>query len=62
MIFEQVNFNDEEIKKLSPDEFESRHLNLLWKDRNEATRKKMLAQAYQLITGESGRRRRKSDN
>ena len=37
MIFERVNFNDEEIKKMSRDEFESRHINLFWLDRDEAT-------------------------
>ncbi len=50
MIFERVNFNDEEIKKMSRDEFESRHINLFWLDRDEATRKKILGQVYDLIT------------
>lgn len=50
MIFECVNFNDEEVKKMSVEEFEARHINLFWLDRSEATRKKMLKQAYNLIT------------
>lgn len=49
MIFENVNFNEEEIKKMSRDEFESRHINLFWLDRDEATRKKMLGQVYDII-------------
>lgn len=49
MIFENVNFNEEEIKKMGLDEFESRHINLFWLDRDEATRKKMLGQVYDII-------------
>lgn len=49
MIFEGVNFNEEEIKKMIWDEFESRHINLFWLDRDEATRKKMLGQVYDII-------------
>lgn len=49
MIFESVNFNDAEIKHISREEFESRHIDILWLDRDEATRKKMLCQAYDLI-------------
>lgn len=61
MIFERVNFNDEEIKKMSRDEFESRHINLFWLDRDEATRKKMLGQAYDLITKPTKQTRRKAE-
>ncbi len=49
MIFECVNFNEEEVKKMSRDEFESRHIDLFWQDRDEATRKKMLGQVYEII-------------
>lgn len=49
MIFENVNFNDEEVKKMSQDEFEARHVDLFWLDRDEPTRRKMLGQAYRLI-------------
>lgn len=49
MLFEQVNFNEEEIRKMSREEFESRHIGLFWLDREEATRKKMLGQVYDLI-------------
>lgn len=49
MIFEGVNFNEKEVRKMSRDEFESRHIKLFWRDRDEATRKKMLAKAYDLI-------------
>lgn len=49
MIFEGVNFNEEEVRKMTQDEFESRHIDLFWLDRDKATRKKMLSQAYGLI-------------
>ncbi len=60
MIFESVNFNDEEVRKMSAVEFEARHVNLLWKDRDPAIRKKMLSQAYGIITGTPERRKKKS--
>ena len=50
MIFENVNFNEEEVRKLSAEEFEERHIGLFWLDREEQTRKKMLSQVYKLIT------------
>jgi hypothetical protein len=61
MIFERVNFNDEEIKKMSRDEFESRHINLFWLDRDEATRKKMLGHVYDLITKPAKRTKQKAE-
>ena len=61
MIFERVNFNDEEIKKMSRDEFESRHINLFWLDRDEATRKKILGQLYDLITKPAKRTKQKAE-
>ena len=61
MILERVNFNDEEIKKMSRDEFESRHINLFWLDRDEATRKKILGQVYDLITKPAKRTKQKAE-
>ena len=49
MLYERVNFNEEEVKKMSRDEFESRHITLFWLDRDEATRKKMLGEVYGII-------------
>lgn len=49
MIFEKVNFNEEEVKKMSAEEFEERHISLFWQDRDVATRKKMLNSVYGLI-------------
>lgn len=60
MIFEGVNFNEREVAKMSRDGFVTAHLDLFWLDRDEATRKKMLGQAYDLITGPARPARRKS--
>ena len=49
MLFERVNFNEKEVKKMSREEFEARHIDLFWTNRDEETRKKMLGQAYDLI-------------
>lgn len=50
MIFEGVNFNDAEIKKMTADDFEARHVGILWKNFDETTRRKMLAEVYGLVT------------
>lgn len=60
MLFERVNFNEEEIKKMSCEEFEARHINLFWLDRDEATRKKMLGQVYDLINKPAKQTKQKS--
>ena len=49
MIYEGVNFNEGEVRKMTPEQFEARHLGLFWKDRNEESRRKMLAEVYGLI-------------
>lgn len=54
MIFERVNFNEEVIRAMSRDEFEKRHINHFWLDRDEATRKKMLNEVYELINPPTG--------
>lgn len=50
MIYEGVNFNEPVVKTMTKEEFEERHLNLLWLDKDEATRKKMLSEVHNLIT------------
>ncbi len=49
MIFEGVNFSEETVRAMTRAEFESRHVGILWPDRDEAARRKMLGQAYALI-------------
>ena len=50
MIYEGVNFNEPVVKTMTKEEFEGKHLNLLWLDKDEETRKKMLTEVYNLIT------------
>ena len=61
MIFERVNFNDEEVKKMTRDEFISRHIDQFWLNRDEATRKNMLSQVYDLIVRPAKQTKRDSD-
>lgn len=62
MIYEGVNFNDEAVRKMTPAEFEARHIGVFWKDKDEETRRKMLSEVYELIAGTpTKRRRRKTD-
>lgn len=61
MIFEGVNFNEAVIKTMSRDEFESRHIDVLWQNRDEETRKKMLAQVYDLINKPTCKSKRKTE-
>lgn len=49
MIYEGVNFNEKEVVKMSQEDFEAMHIDLFWKNRDEAIRKKMLAEIYGMI-------------
>lgn len=51
MIYEKVTFVEEEVKKMSKEVFIEKHLDVFWTDRDEETRKKMLADVYKRITG-----------
>lgn len=50
MIYEGVNFNEAVIKDMTKEDFESMHVNALWQDRDEATRRKMLSEVHGIIT------------
>lgn len=58
MIIDRVNFNDEAVKGMSMEDFEAMHIGTLWQDRDEATRKKMLSDAYDRITGGKPKRQK----
>lgn len=47
--FEGVTFIKSECAKMSREDFINRHLGVFWTDRKEATRRKMLGKAYDLI-------------
>lgn len=55
MIFEGVNFCDEQCRKMTKTEFERRHISLFWQNRSLSKRKAMLAQAYVLIKGKDNK-------
>lgn len=50
MIYEGVNFNEVVIREMTKEDFEAMHVNVLWPDRDEATRRKMLGEVHGIIT------------
>lgn len=61
MVFERVNFNEEEVSKMTAEQFESRHIGIFWLDKDIEIRKKMLAQVYGMINKPSKRTKRSSN-
>lgn len=51
MIYEGVTFVEAEVKKMGEQDFVKTMLPVFWQDRDEATRKKMLADVYMRICG-----------
>lgn len=51
MKFEGVAFVEDAIKSMTKEEFIERHMKVLWQDRKEASRKKMLSDTYDRIVG-----------
>lgn len=51
--YENVTFLKNPAKKLTREEFIAQHLNVFWRNRKEATRRKMLGVVHDLITGEN---------
>lgn len=49
--YENVTFLIEPAKRLTREEFIAQHLNVFWQNRKESTRKKMLGEVHDLITG-----------
>ena len=47
--FEGVTFIRSECVKMTREDFITRHLHVFWTDRKEATRRKMLGKAYDLM-------------
>lgn len=61
MIYEGVNFNEGAVREMTSKEFEARHLELFWKDRDKETRRKMLAEVYGLINPKPAKAKKKID-
>lgn len=51
MKFEGVTFVEDAVKSMIKEEFIEMHMKVLWQDRKEASRKKMLSDTYDLIVG-----------
>lgn len=59
MIIDGVNFNDAVVRTMTAEEFEARHADIFWQDKDPDTRKKMLAKAYELICKPSKQKAKK---
>lgn len=51
MKFEGVTFVEDAVKSMTKEEFIEMHMKVLWQDRKEASRKRMLSDTYDLIVG-----------
>ena len=51
MKIEGVTFVENAVKSMTKEEFIERHIKVLWQDRKEASRKKMLSDTYDKIVG-----------
>ena len=54
IIFEQVNFDVDDACRLSKGQFVEKYMDVLWQDRNEDDRRKMLEDAHDVITKGAG--------
>ena len=52
--FEKVSFSVEYAKSVTKEEFIERHVDAYWLDRSEDVRRKMLSDAYDIITKGAG--------
>ena len=61
-MFEGVNFNEEAVRAMEKEDFILGHLGVLWKDKCEEDRRRMLSQVYELTAKKPVRqRKRKSE-
>lgn len=59
MIVDGVNFNEAVVAAMSEEEFIERHLGHFWRDKDEATRRKKLKQAYELTAKKPAKPRKR---
>lgn len=52
--FEKVSFSVEYAKSVTKEEFIERHVEVFWLDRSEDVRRKMLSDAYDILTKGAG--------
>lgn len=53
MRIDNVTFVDEQVKKLTKEKFIEKHLSVIWQDKKESDRKKVLSDVYDKICGKS---------
>lgn len=53
MRIDNVTFVDEHVKKLTKEKFIEKHLSVIWQDKKESDRKKVLSDVYDKICGKS---------
>lgn len=51
MRIDNVTFVDEQVKKLTKEKFIEKHLSVIWQDKKESDRKKVLSYVYDKICG-----------
>lgn len=51
MRIDNVTFVDEQVKKLTKEKFIEKHLSVIWQDKKESDRKKVLSDVYDKICG-----------
>ena len=54
VIFECVNFDKADACRLRKEQFVEKYMDVLWQDRNEGDRRKMLEDAHDVITKGAG--------
>ena len=55
VVFECVSFSVEYAMGVTKEEFIEQHVNVFWQDRSDADRRKMLGDAYDILTKGAGR-------
>lgn len=56
VLFECVSFNEEGVRHCTKEVFIENNVRVLWQDRSEEDRRKMLADAYEIITKGAGQK------
>ncbi|WP_294600153.1 hypothetical protein [uncultured Phocaeicola sp.] len=51
MRIDNVTFVDEQVKKLTKEKFIEKHFSVIWQDKKESDRKKVLSDVYDKICG-----------
>ncbi len=61
MIVDRVNFNEGLVSKMSREDFIAKHIGVFWQDRDEQTRRKMLEDVYDRISGTKSKKQKNKE-